>query len=126
MPSCDSKSTFTADQLHKSLKAESEESCTMPGPPAVPIDVALANGTHANDVNGRGHVPRTPSLSGLSLTEYSANPSPPSEDKRARMRQIVPDEFLLPNGHPDVSAILLCIDKQKRLLTTQLELFLAS
>jgi hypothetical protein len=50
----------------------------------------------------RPHTPRTPSLSGLSLTEYSANPSPPSEEKSRRASETVPEEFLLPNGHPDV------------------------
>lgn len=71
----------------------------MEGPDAVPVDTVLANG----DKNGvNGHTPRTPSLTGLSLTEYSANPSPPSEDHQARIRKIVPSEFILPNGHPDV------------------------
>lgn len=62
--------------------------------------VNAANGINVfSKTNGR----RTPSLSGLSLTEYSANPSPPSSaDKQARIKQIVPDELLLPNGHPDV------------------------
>lgn len=59
------------------------------------------------EINGsanRPHTPqRTPSLSGLSLTEYSAKPSPPSECKNTRIRKSVPEEFLLPNGHPDVS-----------------------
>lgn len=61
------------------------------------------NGTDNGTDNGvNGHVPRTPSLSGLSLTEYSANPSPPSERKQDKIRQIVPEEYILPNGHPDV------------------------
>jgi hypothetical protein len=59
----------------------------------------ITNGSR-NGVNG--HVPRTPSLSGLSLTEYSANPSTPSESAQNRIKDIVPDEFILPNGHPDV------------------------
>lgn len=71
----------------------------MPGATAVPIDTAMANGV-GNGING--HIPRTPSLSGLSLTEYSANPSPPSERRQDRIKQIVPEEFILPNGHPDV------------------------
>lgn len=71
----------------------------MTGPNTVSIDSVLANGAK-NGVNG--HTPRTPSLSALSLTEYSANPSPPSEDHQARIRKIVPEEFMLPNGHPDV------------------------
>lgn len=71
----------------------------MTGPDTVPVDTVLANGVK-NGANG--HAPRTPSLSALSLTEYSANPSPPSEDHQARIKKIVPDEFILPNGHPDV------------------------
>lgn len=46
--------------------------------------------------------PRTPTLHGLSLTEYTANPSPPSEKGRARSLSDLPDDFLLPNGYPDV------------------------
>jgi hypothetical protein len=68
----------------------------------------------ANDVNGHGdepqnaqhkngHVPRTPSLSGLSLSEYSPESSPLPEDKKASMKKLVPDHLLLPNGYPDVS-----------------------
>ncbi|KAI0015696.1 threonine dehydratase [Xylariomycetidae sp. FL0641] len=76
----------------------------MTGPEAVPVDTAMANGSK-NGVNG--HSPRTPSLSGLSLTEYSANPSPPSEDKQAKIRSIVPQEFILPNGHPDYLRLIL-------------------
>lgn len=46
--------------------------------------------------------PRTPLSSGLSLTEYTANPSPPSKDAKQKAQQAVPDDFLLPNGYPDV------------------------
>ncbi|ORY57876.1 threonine dehydratase-like protein [Pseudomassariella vexata] len=46
-------------------------------------------------------------MSGLSLTEYSANPSPPSEAKRERMKKTVPAEYLLPNGHPDYLRLIL-------------------
>lgn len=78
----------------------------MAGPDSVPVDTVLANGVNngvKDSVNG--HRPQTPSMSGLSLTEYSANPSPPSpqsEDHQARIRSIIPEEFILPNGHPDV------------------------
>ena len=74
----------------------------MAGPDSVPVDTVLANGVK-DGVNG--HRPHTPSMSGLSLTEYSANPSPPSpqsEDHQAHIRSIIPEEFILPNGHPDV------------------------
>jgi threonine dehydratase len=77
----------------------------MPGTTA-PIDTSMTNGKVTNGVNGHGHVPRTPSLSVVSLPEYSPNSSPPSEDDyQARSRMIVPDEYLLPNGHPDVCFI---------------------
>jgi threonine dehydratase len=46
--------------------------------------------------------PRTPLSSGLSLTEYTANPSPPSENAKQKAQQAVPEAFLLPNGFPDV------------------------
>lgn len=46
---------------------------------------------------------RTPSLHSFSLTEYSAKPTAPTEDRKTHMKKIVPDEFLLPNGNPDVS-----------------------
>ncbi|RYO88766.1 hypothetical protein DL764_008683 [Monosporascus ibericus] len=76
----------------------------MAGPDSVPVDAVMANGVE-NGVNS--HSPRQPSLSGLSLTEYSANPSPPSEDHQARIRNIVPEEFILPNGHPDYLRLIL-------------------
>ncbi|KAI1318216.1 threonine dehydratase-like protein [Xylariaceae sp. FL0255] len=66
------------------------------------------NGPSSPPRNGvNGHTSRTPSLTGLSLTEYSANPSPPSESLQSRIREIVPDEFLLPNGHPDYLRLIL-------------------
>jgi threonine dehydratase len=72
------------------------------------VDRPMANGV-ANGVNGgsntasRPYTPqRTPSLSGLSLTEYSTHMSSPTEEKRARLKKIVPEEFLLPSGYPDV------------------------
>lgn len=62
---------------------------------------AGANGT-ASEANGYRR-PETPA-GRMALTDYSINPSPPpsSEEKRARMRQIVPEDLLLPNGYPDV------------------------
>ncbi|KAK7743444.1 threonine deaminase [Cytospora paraplurivora] len=64
-----------------------------------------------NGVNG--HKSGTPSLAGLSLTEYSANPaqeasqSSPDDDKNSQIRKIVPPEFMLPNGHPDYLRLIL-------------------
>lgn len=46
--------------------------------------------------------PRTPKQAGLSLTEYTANPSPPSEDQKSKAQNAIPEAFLLPNGYPDV------------------------
>lgn len=53
-------------------------------------------------LNGVDGLPRpeTPA-GGMALTEYSANPSPPSE-RRERLRGVVPDDLLLPDGYPDV------------------------
>jgi threonine dehydratase len=45
--------------------------------------------------------PRTPKQTGLALTEYTANPSPPSGSPKDRSSG-VPESFLLPNGYPDV------------------------
>jgi threonine dehydratase len=45
--------------------------------------------------------PRTPKQTGLALTEYTANPSPPNEPARDK-NSVVPEAFLLPNGYPDV------------------------
>ncbi|KAF2022362.1 threonine dehydratase I [Aaosphaeria arxii CBS 175.79] len=56
---------------------------------------------HANGVM----TPRTPKPTGLSLTEYSANPSPPSE--QATKKTLVPDAFILPNGYPDYLRLIL-------------------
>jgi threonine dehydratase len=51
--------------------------------------------------------PRTPKNTGLALTEYSANPSPPSESPQSRTNVVIPDAFLLPNGYPDYLRLIL-------------------
>jgi hypothetical protein len=51
--------------------------------------------------NGAGHTPRTPSLNGFSLTEYTANPTPP-RSKSPQGSSVIPRDFRLPNGYPDV------------------------
>ncbi|KAN0092274.1 threonine dehydratase-like protein [Hyaloscypha variabilis] len=66
--------------------------------------VVNGNGKASPAENGR---PRTPSLNTLSLTEYSTNPSPPSESPRNKIRGVVPDEFILPNGYPDYLRLIL-------------------
>jgi threonine dehydratase len=73
----------------------------------------LTNGTHSGSTSS----PRTPKFKGLALTEYAANPTPPSEREDRRLFSDrdgipgglflsrdwdIPDEFLLPNGYPDV------------------------
>lgn len=57
-------------------------------------------------VNGTT-TPTTPKrTSGLAMTEYTANPTPPSE--RADLPSYdVPADFLLPNGHPDYLRLIL-------------------
>ena len=51
-----------------------------------------------SDSDGRPHTPK----GSMALTDYSVNPSTPSAEKRQHIRDIVPEDFLLPNGHPDV------------------------
>ncbi|OAA62188.1 threonine ammonia-lyase precursor [Cordyceps fumosorosea ARSEF 2679] len=62
------------------------------------------NGTTASVLARR---PKTPTTSAMALTEYSVCPSPPSETAQARIKQIVPDEFLLPDGYPDYLRMIL-------------------
>jgi threonine dehydratase len=50
--------------------------------------------------------PRTPKT-GLALTEYSANPSPPSESTNIPANRVIPEAFLLPNGYPDYLRLIL-------------------
>jgi hypothetical protein len=58
-------------------------------------DVVVPNGDH---------MPSTPKKSGLSLTEYTTNPSPKSESSspKEKIQFAIPDAFILPNGFPDV------------------------
>lgn len=64
---------------------------------------------NAELANGYGR-PRTPSMNTFSLTEYQTNPSPPSSSPRSKMKGLVPKEFMLPNGYPDVYNSLLILD----------------
>ncbi|PBP26816.1 threonine ammonia-lyase precursor [Diplocarpon rosae] len=67
----------------------------------------MENGVKINgEVNGTSR-PRTPSLNSFSLTEYSANPSPPSENPKTRIQGLIPDEFILPNRYPDYLRLIL-------------------
>jgi threonine dehydratase len=59
--------------------------------------------TPDRQVNGHTNgptTPKTPTRTGLALTEYTANPSPPNE--HAKLNFDIPEAFLLPNGYPDV------------------------
>jgi threonine dehydratase len=62
----------------------------------------MENGVMVNGINGHESRPRTPSLNSFSLTEYSTNPSPPRTTPKPKVSSVVPEEFLLPNGTPDV------------------------
>ncbi|KAF7915065.1 uncharacterized protein EAE98_011388 [Botrytis deweyae] len=66
----------------------------------------MENGTGTNGERTPNH-PRTPSLTSFSLTEYSANPSPPSESTKSKVSSIIPQEFILPNGYPDYLRLIL-------------------
>ncbi|CAF3501888.1 unnamed protein product [Fusarium graminearum] len=71
-------------------------------PSADPIVAVPANGAVNGTANGTNDDsrPQTP-MTGMALTEYSANPSTPSAEKQARLKEIVPEEYLLPTGYPD-------------------------
>ncbi len=71
----------------------------MPSLNGVPTAQLATNGTEES-LNGYSR-PETPT-GGMALTEYSINPSPPSEEKRNRIKALVPEDYLLPNGYPDV------------------------
>ncbi|KAI9762827.1 MAG: threonine deaminase [Chaenotheca gracillima] len=61
-------------------------------------------------MNGDGPQDRSPDfrkVNGLPLTEYTANPSTPSESERSNASSILPPAFLLPNGDPDYLRLIL-------------------
>ncbi len=65
----------------------------------------MATPVTPSEFNGAMNGSRTPSLSGLSLTEYTANPTPPQEGEKhgkERVNDVVPADFILPTGYPDV------------------------
>jgi threonine dehydratase len=53
-----------------------------------------------NGVNSY-HTP-SPSLNGLSLTEYTANPTPPREGRPKHDLSLVPLDYREKDGYPDV------------------------
>ncbi|TEY64572.1 hypothetical protein BOTCAL_0146g00190 [Botryotinia calthae] len=66
----------------------------------------MENGSATHGENTPNHL-RTPSLASFSLTEYSANPSPPSESTESKVSSIIPQEFILPTGYPDYLRLIL-------------------
>src|SRR5262245_21331267 len=67
-----------------------------------PESTLVANGfVNGADGQSRPHTPPNPCMS---LTEYSANPKTPAEEKRMRIKRVLPDDYLLEDGNPDVSA----------------------
>ena len=69
--------------------------------PNSPFESFEQNGV-VNGVNGSQRPTTPPTHPGMSLTEYSANPQTPSPEKRDRVRSVLPDDLLLPDGTPDV------------------------
>jgi len=66
----------------------------------------MADSAVTNGANGT-HTPPMPRMSNLSLTEYTANPSPPSSTPKEKTAAAgVPAHFLLPTGYPDVRSYL--------------------
>ncbi|KAK1753451.1 tryptophan synthase beta subunit-like PLP-dependent enzyme [Echria macrotheca] len=69
-------------------------------PTHLPNGVGTPHGANGGDgANASG-------TNNFSLTEYSAMPSPPSEEPR-KTKLMVPDEFLLPDGTPDYLRLII-------------------
>lgn len=64
------------------------------------------NGTSQDPLYTGANTPRTPVNGSYALTEYTANPTPPSEPTKSIAVSRVPEAFLLPNGYPDVWSIV--------------------
>ncbi|SPO02096.1 probable ILV1 - anabolic serine and threonine dehydratase precursor [Cephalotrichum gorgonifer] len=65
-----------------------------------PMAAAAPNGV-VNGINGTDRPSTPPSKVGMSLTEYSSNIQTPSPEKRDRVKSVLPDDLLLPDGTPD-------------------------
>lgn len=78
------------------------------GDPHGVVEINMEARSRTNTYANGSRRPRTPTGS-MALTDYSVNPSTPSAEKRQRIRDIVPEDFLLPNGHPDVCATPLLV-----------------
>ncbi|KAK2736249.1 threonine deaminase [Myotisia sp. PD_48] len=59
------------------------------------------------DTQANGTVTPPLQVNSLSLTEYTANPSPPSEKLCNHADWDIPESFLLPNGYPDYLRLIL-------------------
>ncbi|QSZ30935.1 hypothetical protein DSL72_000494 [Monilinia vaccinii-corymbosi] len=66
----------------------------------------MQNGDATNGQTS-SHRPQTPSLNSFSLTENTTRPSPPCGSPKSKVRSIVPQEFILPNGYPDYLRLIL-------------------
>lgn len=64
---------------------------------------SLAPNGAAGGVNGTRRPSMSSHLRAMALTEYSANPSPPS-GREEDGSSYVPEEYRLPDGYPDVSS----------------------
>lgn len=58
-------------------------------------------GTQTPNGNGTS-TPPVLKLDSLALTEYATNPTPNEGTTKSKVHSVVPAEYLLPNGYPDV------------------------
>ena len=71
-------------------------------PEAIPLRSAEAAAA-STTASTNGQTPtHTPSHSGLSRSESVVNLATAVDDKATSARKLLPEEFILPNGHPDV------------------------
>lgn len=76
--------------------------CTMTSAHSSMDSVALSNGHNVSNGHDEDQIRKS---NGMPLTEYSASISPVRE--KYTMSRAVPPEYLLPDGHPDVSEKVL-------------------
>ena len=69
--------------------------------PKSPFEAFEQNGV-VNGINGTQRPSTPPNRTGMALTEYSANPQTPSPEKADRVKSVLPEDLLLPDGTPDV------------------------
>lgn len=99
---------------HQPLYKSRNSSTELPSFFCPPIDSSQLKAKMQNGiVNGNGERPKTPTVTNMSLTEYSTNPSPPrTESPESRLRAVIPEEFILPNGYPDVYLLNCTYEKE--------------